>query len=113
MYILICSSWFYSLEKMSELSEHASTSCSSDISGFSDDSNLSIDAGKIREEEIRMKREHAKEERAMLKKLREEKMTQEKKERALKSMNYLLNTSKKYSSFFLNKFKSYDFEEKK
>lgn len=97
---------------MSELSETSSyTSCSSDLYNISDDNNLSMDTNEMKLEELRLKQKHSKEDRAILRKLKEEELTKERKEKALKSMNYLLNTSRQYSHYFLDKFKTYSVED--
>lgn len=97
---------------MSELSETITdVSDCSDISSLTNN-DLSINGVELQEEEFRLKKKHTKEERAVLRKLKEEQITQEKKEKALKSMNYLLGASQKYSKYFLQKFQTYNFEEK-
>lgn len=98
---------------MSELSETSSNaSCSSDSFNLCDDSIIPIDANEMKLEELRLKRKRTKEEQVLLRKLTEEVITKEKKDKAIKSMNYLLNNSQRYSRFFLDKFKDYVEDEK-
>lgn len=99
---------------MSELSETSSlTSGSNDMYNISDNSNMSIDVHEMKAEELRLEQMNKKEQRALQRKLREEQVTREKKEKAIKSMNYLLNNSQKYSRYFLDRFKDYNVGDEK
>lgn len=86
---------------------------SSGMYNIEDCSILSVSAREMKIEELRLKEKHTREEKAFIKKLREEEINKEKKEKAIKSMNYLLNTSQKYSKFFLEKFKNFHVEDNK
>lgn len=112
VFLIVINIIVYIRSKMSTKSDMSSHSISElDSSDYSNDSNLSesfealgFNSKELKSEENRLREKNKKEERAILKKIQEDKNNKAKKDKAVKSMNDLLAISTKYSKFFVEKF---------